>query len=344
MKLPLKSSLVPLAVAFASLSSAFGQTALSPDRVTFFTEPNYKGESLIIEAGAAVEDLQTLRRNDQRPWIFAISSVKLEGAARATVFSGQGFSGHRLEIGSNVSDLYAVARGNERGLTWDRAIASVRVTGPQRVVVPQPTQPVVVAAPPARQVVVTPAPPPPAVVHMAPGHGAPPPNARPRYDRRTADLLVQRAFREVLNRPADPEGLRTYRDRLMHQGWSEQQVIQQLQRSSEARAINPEAAIRDAYQDVLGRDPDPKGLAHYRAKWRDGWTQGQIRDDLRRSHEGRDNYVRNAVTRAYREILQREPDESGLNFYSQMMRERGWTERDVRQQLAGSDEYRQRAK
>ncbi|MBL9212287.1 MAG: hypothetical protein JNL92_17640, partial [Opitutaceae bacterium] len=58
---------------------------LSPDRVTFFTEPNFKGEALTVEAGAAVEDLEQLRRPGGQPWLFAISSIRLEGAARATV-------------------------------------------------------------------------------------------------------------------------------------------------------------------------------------------------------------------------------------------------------------------
>ena len=153
---------------------------------------------------------------------------------------------------------------------------------------------------------------------------------------------MQRAFREVLNRPADPEGLRTYTDRLMREGWSEPQMIQQLQRSNEARGINADEAITKLYREVLGRDPDANGLANYRAKWRDGWTQGQIRDDLRRSPEGRDTYVRTTITKAYREILGREPDPAGYAIYEKAMRERGMTERELRATLMSGDEYRQK--
>lgn len=169
-------------------------------------------------------------------------------------------------------------------------------------------------------------------------------DARPRIDRRSAELIVQRAFREVLHRPADPEGLRTYRDRIMYEGWSERQVIEQLQRSSEARSVNADEAIRRAYREVLGRDPDASGLAHYRSKWRDGWTQGQIRDDLRRSHEGRDNNIRNVITRAYKDLLGREPDPAGYANYERLMRERGYTERDIRSAIIAGDEYKQRSK
>jgi hypothetical protein len=309
---------------------------LSPDRVTFYTEPNFKGEALTVEAGASVETLDRLTRTaTQRPWTYAISSIRVEGAARATVFSGAGYSGDRLDVSRDVSDLYSVQRGINSGSTWDRAIASLSVAGPQRTVVTQPAPaPRYPAEPPTTVYVVpTPPPPPPVVVREV---------RPPRLDRREAEAIVQRAFREVLNRPADPEGLRTYRDRLMNEGWTERRIIEQLQRSSEARGINADEAIRQAYQDVLGRDPDASGFANYRSKWRAGWTQGQIRDDLRRSQEGRQTYVKNAITRAYRELLGREPDAAGFANYERLMRDKGFSEHDVREAIKSGDEYRQR--
>src|SRR5688500_14433191 len=136
---------------------------LSSDRVTFYTEPNFKGEALTVEAGASVEALDQLTRpSSRRPWTYAISSIRVEGAARATVFTGPGYSGERLEVSGDVADLYSVRRTGEPGGTWDRAIASVTVTGPQRAVVTAPPpvtrypdQPTTV------YVVPTPAPPPP---------------------------------------------------------------------------------------------------------------------------------------------------------------------------------------
>jgi hypothetical protein len=318
---------------FASIVAANAQPTANPDRVTFFTEPNFKGEALTVEAGASVENLDRMTRPSQRPWMYAISSVRVEGAATAAVFSAPEFGGDRLDVSRSIPDLFAAPRGREVGATWDRAIASITVNGPQRAVVTQPRSPAPYEPPPTT-VVVVPAPAPPPVVVMR--------QAQPRLDRRTAEMIVQRAFREVLNRPADPDGLRTYRDRLMHEGWSEQQVIQALQRSSEARGVNADEAITKAYREVLGRDPDANGLAHYRSKWRDGWTQGQIRDDLRRSNEGRDSYIRSTITRAYRELLGREPDAGGYANYERGMRERGWTEREVRQAIMSGDEYRQK--
>jgi hypothetical protein len=115
-------------------------------------------------------------------------------------------------------------------------------------------------------------------------------------------------------------------------------MIEQLQRSGEARGTNADEAITKAFREVLGRNPDQNGLAHYRAKWREGWTQGQIRDDLRRSGEG----ARATVIRVYREVLGRDPDPSGLATYEKAMRERGWTERELRATLMSGDEYRQK--
>lgn len=315
---------------FASLltrADGRAQTTLSPNRVTFYTEPNFRGEALTVEAGANLDTLDRVKRSDQRPWTFAISSIRVEGAASAKIYSAPGFRGDSLEVSASMPDLYAATRGADGGATWDRCIVSLAVTGPQ-----------VISAPPPRTnagpttVYVVPAPPPP-----SPPRPPPPP-----YTTRSAEVLIQRAYRDVLVRPADPAGVRHYREKLMREGWSERQLITDLQRSEEARSIKPEDAIARAYREVLGREPDPSGLASYRNKWRDGWTQGQIREDLRRSKEGRDREVRDVITRAYRDLLGREPDPAGYANYEKMLRRDGGTERDVRASILSSDEYRQR--
>lgn len=299
--------------------------AIGPNHVVFYTEPNFQGEALTVEAGASVEDLSAMSRPSLKPWIFAISSVQINGAARAVVYTGTRYQGDRLELTASVPDLFAAKRAD--GGTFDRAIASVQVIGPTPPAAPPAVVEVPARGPSPVAVVTRPAPPPPPVR---------------RIDLRAVDASIHRAYREVLGRSADPLGLRTYRQRILEQGWTEEQVIRQLQRSDEARAVDSTAAITQAYRDVLGRDPDPAGLAHYRARWRDGWTQGQIRDDLRRSREGRDRHVRGAITRAYRDLLGREPDPEGYANYERLMRDRGYSEQDVRRSLMNSEEYRQR--
>lgn len=318
----------------AMVAAAQPPTNASPNRVTFYTEPNYKGEALIVEAGASVENLDRMKRATQLPWTYAISSIKVEGAARAAIYTGPNFSGERLEVTASIADLYDVAR-KTAGASWDRSIVSVAVSGP-----PPPAA----AMPPVRYET---APPPPTTVYVVPAPAPPPPPVRPGpprqvYDPRTLDQVIQRAYREVLGRSVDPEGLRHYRQKLLREGWTERDIVRDLQRSSEARAISADEAIRKAYQDVLGREPDPNGLAHYRSKWKQGWTQGQIREDLRRSTERRHTAIQESITRAYRELLGRDPDPQGFATYERLMRERGYTDRDIRRAIMDGDEYRQR--
>jgi uncharacterized protein DUF4214 len=52
--------------------------------------------------------------------------------------------------------------------------------------------------------------------------------------------------------------------------------------------------------------------------------------------------VRQIVRQAYRDILRREPDASGMREYTNAMLHEGWSEADVRRSLANSREYRQR--
>ena len=48
------------------------------------------------------------------------------------------------------------------------------------------------------------------------------------------------------------------------------------------------------------------------------------------------------VRQAYRDILQREPDPSGLQSYTDAIVSRGWSDAAVRRSLLNSDEYAQR--
>lgn len=318
-----------LAGAQFSVSAQTPANATAPARVTFFTEPNFLGEALTVEAGASVSSLDSFERANRQPWTGAISSVRVEGPAKAILYTARGFSGDKLELSASVSDLYGEPRGANGFANWDRCVASVAVTGPRIVTLPSP-QPQIVYPPRNEQ--------PPTTVIVTPQPASPP---RPVYDLRTADALIHRAYREVLAREADFEGIQRYRQKLIREGWDERQLYEALQRSSEARAINPEAAITKIFRETLGRDPDPAGLAHYRKLWRDGWTQGQIRDDLRRSPESRDFSIRSAITRAYRELLNRAPDPAGFATYEKLMREKGMAERQLRESLMQSDEYRQ---
>ena len=115
---------------------------------------------------------------------------------------------------------------------------------------------------------------------------------------READQIIDRAYREVLGREPDAEGRREYRNRLLNDGWSEQQLRQVLRssherydrvaesrgRSSRARA---EQVVRDAYRSVLNREPDQASSGYVDRVLNDGWSQQDVVRALRESDEYR---------------------------------------------------------
>jgi hypothetical protein len=106
--------------------------------------------------------------------------------------------------------------------------------------------------------------------------------------------------------------------------------------------------VRRAYQDVLGREPDPEGLESFRHQILDnGWTEARVRDALRNSPEYRDRMAmtperaREVVRRAYLNVLKREPDPASSGYVEKVYREH-WTQADVERELRKSPEYRKR--
>jgi hypothetical protein len=136
--------------------------------------------------------------------------------------------------------------------------------------------------------------------------------------------------------------------------------------------------VRQAYRDILGREPDASGLQQYtRSMMYDGWSEADVRRSLQNSPEfaqrsqGYGQYGRNGqngryrqsgqygqrgtgrsgvgggqaeaiVRQAYLSTLGREPDAAGMRDYSARVLRDGWTERDVVRALRSSDEYRNR--
>lgn len=167
------------------------------------------------------------------------------------------------------------------------------------------------------------------------------------------DAAISRAFRSVLHRDPYPMEVRRYRVLMAENGWREADVRRDLSQrtdyrrySARGRSFQPDTVIRSAYQDILGRDPDPEGLRNYRDKMiREGWSERDVREALRTSPEYASMDRRHAsadriIQRAYQQILGREPDPSGMETYRRNIVENGWDEQDVRQALLRSPEYR----
>jgi hypothetical protein len=170
------------------------------------------------------------------------------------------------------------------------------------------------------------------------------------------EAIIRRAYRDILDRNPDPEGMSAYRSKIIDQGWSEQDVREALRNSPEyqsggVRNSSADRIVRRAYQDVLHRDPDPAGLEQYRRNIVErGWDEQDVRTALRRSPESRGQVGRVSLTgeaqaadmvrRAYRSVLNREPDDVGLRDYTAKVVQEHWTERQIMDELRRSDEYR----
>lgn len=114
----------------------------------------------------------------------------------------------------------------------------------------------------------------------------------------------------------------------------------EVRRRDEVR-VNPDVVIKRAYLDLLEREPDANALRNYRSRMLDqGWTETMVRDDIRGSHEFRHEGADRIIQRAYRDVLGRDVDPSGLKSFRQKLLERNWTEDDVRTALRNSDEYK----
>lgn len=165
--------------------------------------------------------------------------------------------------------------------------------------------------------------------------------------------IVRHAYQEILGRDPDPEGLRTYRSKIVNEGWTEQDVREALRESPEyasmdRRTASADRIIRHAYQDILHREPDPSGLESYRRHIiEDGWDEQDVRRALRRSPEKRvqrvtfsDAQAGEMVRQAYLNVLGREPDDTGMRDYKLRVLRDGWTQQQLEQALRNSDEYR----
>lgn len=109
--------------------------------------------------------------------------------------------------------------------------------------------------------------------------------------------------------------------------------------------VDPEKIIKATFNEYLGRDPREDELRDFRGRILDqGWTERMLRDHLRSEKHYRTEAAEMIVRRAYRDVLGREVDPSGLRQFTSVVLRRGWTESDVRDELRRSAEYRNKQK
>ncbi|NJN32343.1 MAG: DUF3747 domain-containing protein [Synechococcales cyanobacterium RM1_1_8] len=131
-----------------------------------------------------------------------------------------------------------------------------------------------VVKPPVSAVPAPPIQPQPAVTPTQPSPASNPLANQPYY------AQINALYQEILERPVDQPGLKTYGRRL-DQGKTLAWVRDRLSNSSEGRTV----ALNRVYREVLGRNVDPAGARVYGNRLKSGWTIAQVRNELLNSRE-----------------------------------------------------------
>lgn len=131
-------------------------------------------------------------------------------------------------------------------------------------------------------------------------------------------------------------------------------IVAARDRSDEINFLN------GLYRQILDRNVDEGAIVHYLKQIDSGWNWEQIKQDLLASNEGQQVQARrveeakakarelqaafdsetNEIKRLYREILERDADEGGIEHYRNQIRN-GWNWQMVADDLRQSDEYKE---
>ena len=170
-----------------------------------------------------------------------------------------------------------------------------------------------------------------------------------RYER-----AVRRAFDDVHRREPTERELRYYSRKMEDERWSDGDLRNEIRqgvrevRDDRRRGEDADRVVRRAYQDILDREPDSAGTRLYRSRMLDDdWSEQDVREALRKSPEYREKNTmtrqkaEEIVGRAYRSVLNREPDSGSRSYVDKVMREK-WSQSDVERELRKSPEYKRK--
>lgn len=166
-----------------------------------------------------------------------------------------------------------------------------------------------------------------------------------------AEQLVRKAYRGILQRDADPQGLASYTDALK-QNLGLAGLLRDVTESDEhwrktLEARAPEL-VRSLYSGLLDREPEPEALQDYAEKLATAHDLTPLLAEIAGSDEHWERQyarrVHRVVTEAYRAILGREPDEKGLQNW--LPTASAWPDgiRNIVTGLINSEEYKRKAK
>lgn len=244
-------------------------------RVILYSGDNYTGVAIELAPRAEVSELAEVRFSDGRKAHDRISSVRIFGGLRVTLFADPGFFGEKLELTDSVPRLGRIPR--PQGRNWDNCLSSVRVgpgSGHWRPTERAPEPEREYGRPPRSE--------------RSDDDRRPPqrePERRPSFD---TEREITRAFRDLLQREPTGRELREYRERIVAEGWSRDQLRDDIRSGREFRSREADRIIVRVYRELLGREPDKSGWEHWRAKIVDhGWSEQRLRKTIREGDEFR---------------------------------------------------------
>lgn len=210
-------------------------------RVIVYEDAEYRGDRLVLYPGDSLENLSGLtfenggRLNDR------ISSIRVEGGAEVYVHADARFRGAVMRLTENTRDLTGRLLPGSGSTSWNDRISSLRVEVRRRDE-PRADPDIIIKC---------------AYLDLL---GREPDQAGVRdyrsliidqgwtetmvrdnirrgdeFRHEGADRIIRRAYRDVLGREADPEGLKFYRGRVLDKNWTEGDVRDALRKSDEFR-------------------------------------------------------------------------------------------------------------
>jgi hypothetical protein len=222
-------------------------------RIVLYSGENFEGVAVELLPGAVVPNFGDLQFADGRKVQDRISSVRVFGPIKATLYSDADFSGEALEIDHDIARLNRVPR--RPGANWDNCASSVRVSGghPDR--------------------------------DRGEDYGH---RRRPGPSGGELERLVVRAYHELLQREPTGAELRRYREAAQNQDWGRDEIYDDIRASREYRSKEAEQIVERVYRDLLGRAPDASGREHWRRKILEkNWSEEDFREVIRKTDEYR---------------------------------------------------------
>lgn len=177
----------------------------------------------------------------------------------------------------------------------------------------------------------------------------------------TSEAFIRQIYSVILEREPDEEGLKYWVNQL-RQGETAADIVGEFFNSQEMKNknLNDKEFIKYAYRAILGREPDDTGLQYWLSELQQGATRrwllsefvvsteftqlcgnyGIVRGNITGlEHADKSAGVAKFVTFIYRNVLKRDPDLEGLNYWAGEMVENGMTASRLVEEFAKSPEF-----